>query len=235
MSSSRLPGKMLLDRYGKPVIQRVVERLQRSKLVNDIVIATSTNKKDDVIESWALLNNIACYRGSEKNVLQRVIDAHIMMNSEIVVEVSGDTPLLDPSVIDLGIKTFYRHNYDVVSNTWCQSYPQGIDVQVFRRKTLQEIPQSNVDISIKEHVSLYFYENPHIYKIFHLKAPPKWNLPEQRLQLDYNEDLKLIRRIYESLEPKYGHSFGIDEVIKLFSSMPELKLINSHCVEKPLR
>ena len=235
MSSSRLPGKMFLDICGKPVIERVVERIQRSKYVHDIVIATSVNRKDDVLESWALSNGIACYRGSEENVLQRVIDAHQMMDSDIVVEICGDTPLLDPIIIDLGVKTFLTNNYDVVTNTWIQSYPQGIDVQVFKREILQEVPQGSVEGVLEEHVSLYFYENPHKYKIFHLQAPSEWCLPDQRLQLDYKEDLRLIRRIYELLEPQYGQSFGIKEIIKLFFDVPELKQINSNCIEKPLR
>jgi spore coat polysaccharide biosynthesis protein SpsF len=106
MSSSRLPGKVLLDINGEPSLTRQIRRLRQSKKVNDIVVATSTNPADDPIVSWAATENIACYRGSEDDVLLRVVEAQRFLNSDIVVEICGDTPLIDPLIIDQAISLF---------------------------------------------------------------------------------------------------------------------------------
>ena len=157
-----------------------------------------------------------------------------MMKSDIIVEICGDTPLIDPEIIDLGVKNFKTGSYDVVSNTWYPSYPQGIDVQVFKLDDLIKVAKISKESSVKEHVSLYFYENQDKYNILNLLAPKKWELPSQRLQLDYYEDLELIRNIYKELESHCGDEFGLDEILNLLRSQPQLRLINAHCKEKKI-
>jgi spore coat polysaccharide biosynthesis protein SpsF len=235
MGSSRLPGKVLMDIAGKPSLARLVERLRQSRHIDDIVIATTINSADDAIVDWANDFGVSTYRGSEEDVLARVVGAQKSLHSDIVVEVCGDTPLIDPVVIDQSIAIFLANDCDVVSNTWKNSYPQGISAQVFPLSLLENVEQTITDPAVREHVSLYFYENPDRYRIVHMMSPPECNAPDQRLQLDYQEDLELIRKIYERLEPQYGPAFGIVEVMRLLQTEPALAQINANRSEKPVR
>jgi spore coat polysaccharide biosynthesis protein SpsF len=235
MGSSRLPGKVLADIGGMPALTRLLLRLRACRKVDDIVLATSISKADDALEEWAHANGVAVYRGSEDDVLHRVVQAQLQMRSDIVVEVTGDCPLLDPEIVDLGVETFLANECDVVTNTRIPSYPQGADVQVFRTQALAEVERTIDDPAVREHVSLYFYEHPEKYRVIHLIAPHSWCDPDQRLQLDYEEDLRFIREIYRRLEPRYGNAFGVARVVDLLRSDPALREINAHCVEKPVR
>lgn len=236
MGSSRFPGKMMADVCGKPAIVRVFDRLRACQYVDNIVLATTGDAKDDILAQCAQEYGVSCHRGSEDDVLQRVVDAHIKMNSDIIVEVTGDCILLDIDVIDQGIRMFLENECDVVSNASKTSYPQGADVQVFRFADLKWVADHIQDAAVREHVSLYFYENPDKYRILHLMAPPRWSAPSQRTQLDYYEDLDFIKRVYEELEPRYGAiNFGAREILELLCEKPEIQKINAHCTNKPVR
>lgn len=235
MGSSRLPGKVLMDVGGKPALARLVDRLRLCRLLDDIVLATSTGAGDDVLEDWGRSYGLAVHRGSEDDVLQRVVDAQAAMNSDIVVEVTGDCPLLDPEVIDLGVETFLANDCDVVTNARVPSYPQGADVQVFRTDALAKVARTISDPAVREHVSLYFYENPALYRVIHLIASASSQAPDLRLQLDYPEDLEFIRAVYARLEPGHGPAFTVPRILDLLAREPDLARINAHCEEKPVR
>jgi spore coat polysaccharide biosynthesis protein SpsF len=157
------------------------------------------------------------------------------MQSDVVVEVCGDTPLLDPHVIDMAIATFFANDCDVVSNTRHLSFPQGVDAQIFRRADLEEVEHTVKDPAVREHVSLFFYEHPERYRIVHLMAPPCWQGPQLRFQVDYREDLEFVRAIYGRLEPALGTAFATGDILELLRREPHLAEINSHCQEKPVR
>jgi len=236
MGSSRLPGKILKDINGQTVLWRLVDRLKQCKLLDDIVVATSTESGDDQLEVWCKENDIACYRGSEEDVLNRVVEAQQFMNSEIVVEITGDCPLTDPEVIDLGIETFFANDVDVVSNcgrvlTW----PMGQYVQVFPLDLLAEVDRTIDDEAVHEHVSLYFYEHPEKYRLLELIAPRRWQEPEWRLQLDYKEDLEFQNKVYAALEPEFGPYFGTEETVSFLKTRKDIVDINIHCEEKSVR
>lgn len=235
MSASRLPGKVLMDIAGAPALERLVRRLERARTLDAIVLATTTNPADDPLADWADARGMPCHRGSETDVLARVVDAHRMMQSDVIVEVCGDTPLLDPAVIDEAVTRFQKGDVDVVSNTAHLTWPQGVDAQVFRFADLAEIAETVWDNAVREHVSLYFYENPDRYRIHHLRAPSTATAPELRLQLDYAEDLDLIRTVYDRLEPDHGDGFGVADILSLLAREPALRTINAHCQEKSVR
>ena len=157
------------------------------------------------------------------------------MHADLVVEVTGDCVLLDPEIVDLGVETFLANDCDVVSNTARPSYPQGIDVQVFRLGDLEAVEATIDDPRVREHVSLHFYEHPERYRILHLLAPARWHGPDLRLQLDYPEDLRFINEVYARLEPRYGDAFGIEEIMTLLRAEPALLEINRHCTEVAVR
>jgi spore coat polysaccharide biosynthesis protein SpsF len=235
MTSSRLPGKVLADVRGRPAIGRLVDRLRACKLVDDIVIATTTNATDDVLVDWARRNDVAVFRGSEDDVLGRVVGAQAQQRSDVVVEICGDCLLTDPQIVDMGIRTYFENDCDVVSNSRKRSFPMGINVQVFAFDALREVAATIDDPAVREHVSLYFYEHPELYRLVHLVAPERWSLPDCRTQLDYPEDLAFITTVYERLEPEFGLTFGIEEFTALLRREPALREINGHCLERSPR
>ncbi len=232
MGSTRLPGKVLADVCGKPALTRLLNRLQQCSLLDDIVLATSTDQRDDILYEWAVKEGIQCHRGSEEDVLLRVVDAHRKMDSDIVVEICGDMILLDPEIVDLGIKTFTENDTDVLTTTVKSSYPIGIDVLVFNFKDLEQIENTVHDIEVREHVSLYFFQNPEKYRIMNLMAPASLEAPGYRFILDYAEDLEFIRAVYSRLEPLYGNNFMLHDILALLKREPQLIEINRHCEEK---
>ena len=236
MGSSRLPGKVLMDLNGKPVLQRLIERLRLCTTVDDIVVATSDAPGDDILAQWCQDFGVHVFRGSEDDVLSRVVEAHKSVHTDIVVEITGDCPLTDPQIIDMGVETFLAHDADYVSNcgrllTW----PMGQYVQVFPLKLLEDINRTIRDTAVHEHVSLYFYEHPELYRLIDLVAPQRWKQPTWRMVLDYPEDLIFINEVYKRLEPLHGEGFGIEEVMTLLQNEPELIEINIHCEEKAPR
>ena len=235
MGSSRFPGKVLADINGEPALTRLARRLKNCKMLDGIVLATSVGQADDALEAWATKEQIPYYRGSEDDVLLRVVEAHRMMGSDIVVEVTGDCTLLDPDLIDMGVKTFFENECDVVANVSKLSFPMGEDIQVFRFRDLEKVEQDIKDPAVREHVSLYFYEHPEKYRIIHLFAPARWYGPDYRFQLDYPEDHRFITEVYKRLNPEFGDLFGIEEIMGLLRQDPSLLEINRHCVEKPPR
>lgn len=235
MGSSRLPGKVLMDINGRPSLSRLVQRLRACTTLDDIVVATSTDPRDDAIAGWAKSEEVAVFRGSKDDVLQRVVDAQTFMTSDIVVEVTGDCPLICPDIIDMGVHTFLANDVDVVTNTRVPSYPMGADVQAFRTQALAWVAAHVTDAAVREHVSLYFYEQPEKYRVMHLIAPRQWAAPRTRLQLDYEEDLRFIRAVYAKLEPRLGGVFGLDEIMALLRAEPDLTAINIDCEERAAR
>lgn len=236
MTSSRFPGKMLAEIGGMPVIKILVERLKKSKLLDDIVIATTDQKTDDELAKWAEDNNVKVFRGSEDDVLLRVVEAHKYMKSDIIVEITGDCPFSDPDIIDIGISTFLANDCDYLTNCEVFSAPPGLYVQVFTYKSLAEIEKNINDSAVREHVSLPYYENPDKYKNIHLMSSPKLKLPEYtRIYLDYKEDFEFLNAVYNELFPKYGIDFNAEQITDLLLSKPELIEINRYCGNKPVR
>jgi len=235
MGSSRLPAKMLTNIGPLPTIGWVVQRLQQCELLDGIVIATTENPLDDPLAEWARSEDVPVYRGSEDDVLQRVVDAQNFMKSDLVVEVTGDTPFVDPIIVDLAIRTMLNNQVDVVSTTWKQSFPMGLDVQVFSFENIQKIALSCNDPAVREHVSLFFYEHPEQYNIYHLIAPSQWHRPEIRLLLDYPKDLEMLRKLANLLIPKYGFSFSIDQLLFELTQNPKIQSLNSGCEERGAR
>jgi spore coat polysaccharide biosynthesis protein SpsF len=235
MGSSRLPGKVLEDICGKSALEWLVDRLKLCRTVDDIVVATSTSSSDDILAQWCSQHDITCFRGSEDDVLIRVIEAQRFMKSDIVVEITGDCPLTDPDVVDIGVETFLNNDCDFVTNCSVPSFPQGICVQVFRLADLERMGRESDDPVVHEHVSLLFYD-PEVYRVINLIAPGCWRLPDDcRTQLDYPEDLAFLREVCVRLLPGHGHGFGIGELVTLLRAEPSLMDINRHCIERNAR
>lgn len=235
MNASRLPGKVLMDIGGRAALGRMLDRVRKCQTLDGIVIATTDRPADDAIAAWCRAEGVDCFRGSEDDVLARVAAAQAAMNSDVVVELCGDCPFSDPDVIDQGVATFLANEVDVLTTTQKQSYPAGIDVQVFRRAALQEVCDTIRDPALREHVSLYFYEHPERYRVIHLAAPSALHRPEMRLLLDYPEDLAMLRAVFDRLAPSVGPDFAAAAVVTLLDADPAIAAINANCVDKPVR
>jgi len=234
MGSSRLPGKALREVMGKPLLQHLIERVKHSKFIEDIVVATSVKKEDEVILALAKSCGVNSFAGSEDDVLDRVTKAARSIHTDVTVMINGDRPLIDPSIIDYVVKKYITEKPDFACNNIKPTFPRGQVVEVFGTDLLGSIANNNHDPFIREHVTLDFYENPKRYKLLNVEAPPEWHMPDLRLCLDTQEDLELIRRVCEELYPKNPY-FGLKEIIVLIKSKPELKEINSHIKQKGAR
>lgn len=230
MGSSRFPGKMLADLRGKPVIERLVDRLQQCEMLDGIILATTAEPQDDALAAWATANRLPCFRGSEEDVLGRVVGAQRAADSDIVVEITGDCVATDPDIIDIAVATYLANDCDFVTNCAKPFSPPGMYAQVFSLAILKDVESRISDPAVREHVSLYFYEHPEIYRTIHLASPPRWKLPEDcRIYLDYPEDLVFLRELYARLEPECGDAFHCEDIVRVLKAEPALMEINRHC------
>jgi spore coat polysaccharide biosynthesis protein SpsF len=197
MTSSRLPGKVMLMAAGIPMLEHLVRRIKSVQSINEIVLATTINKADDVLVNFAKDNNIRVYRGDENDVMQRVIEAADSANADVVVEITGDCPIIDPEIIEQTIQMFKRNKADYVSNTMVRSYPDGMDTQVFSLDTLKRSAALTNEPLDREHVTLHIRKHPEIFTHVHLVAPPEINWPELGLTLDEIYDYNLLKKIIE--------------------------------------
>ena len=231
MTSSRLPGKVLLPLAGKPALERLVERIRRSRYVDDIVVATTINNEDQPIVD--LCEKIGClyFRGSEEDVLSRVLSAAKSVTGDIIVEITGDCPLIDHRHIDKVIELFYSGEYDYASNTIERSFPDGFDVQVFPVHVLEEVDRLTHDPIDRVHVSYYIYTHPERYRLFNWKAEGVMYWPGLGITLDEEDDYILLNKIFEELFPKNA-DFSAKDVVELLRNRPELVEINSNVRRK---
>jgi spore coat polysaccharide biosynthesis protein SpsF len=234
MTSTRLPGKVLLKSQGKPMLLHQIERIKRSKYIDEIWIATSTNLKDKAIVDLARDLHVKWHRGSELDVLKRVVDTTKEANADIVVQLTGDCPLIDPEIIDQAIRVYNYNAFDYVSNSLVRSYPRGLDVSVMSAKILNLSLKNAKDAAHHEHIGLSIYENPKKFKLFNIFASPKLCRPDIRITLDTIEDFHLINEIYKNLY-KRNKKFSASDIINFLDKHPNIKNINSHIQQKSVR
>ena len=230
-TSSRLPGKVLLKSKGIPLLGHLVNRLKQLTVIDKIVLATTINKEDDVLINFAREYDIDFFRGSEEDVMGRVLKAGEAYKAETIVEITGDCPLIDPDIVDQVIRTFINNDCDFVNNNSFLSYPDGMDTRVFSLKALKKsygLTNNKLDY---EHVTLHMKKNPKLFKIINLTAPKNLYWPELGLTLDEKLDYIFINKIIEYLYDK-NPFFNLHEIIDLLKKRPELLSINSQVKRK---
>lgn len=224
MTSSRLPGKVLMPVLGKPMLHYLVLRLRAVPSIDAIVLATTSNATDDPLEAFATETGIACFRGSEDDVMQRVVDAAESTAADIVVEITGDCPIIDPEIVEQTIRMFKAHDADYVGNAQVRSYPDGMDVQVFRLNTLKRSAALTIDRLDREHVTLHIRNHPELFSHVHLVAPPELHWPELGLTLDEPLDYELLKRIIKHFSDK--PLFSCLDAVRLLRDKPQWLAIN---------
>ena len=222
MGSRRLPGKVLLRVQGVPLLEREVKRIKRAKTVDKIVIATTTNKEDDAIENLAKRIGVDCFRGSEKDVLDRYYQCALLYPGfSSIVRVTGDCPLIDPLVIDQVISLFRRRHLDYASNIQKETFPDGMDIEVFTRKALAEAAIAARLPSEKEHVTLYMRKKRK-FKKANLAA--EYDFSHIRLTVDQREDFEVVKFLIEHSSMNDGYL----KYISLLTKNPEIMTKNTH-------
>ncbi len=231
MGSTRLPGKIMKDLFGKSVLAHVIERVKQIKSIDDIVIATTILERDDVVVQEAQSQGARVFRGSEDDVLSRYYHAAKKYDARSVVRITSDCPLIDPFVSDKIIACFQKNEYDLVTNAGSdlaqRTYPRGLDTEVFSFQALEEAFNKAAERYQREHVTPYIYE--HSDRIYYYKSQNDYS--RHRWTLDTTEDLALISEIYWHLY-KRKHDFYLAEILKLLEQYPGLVMLNEHVTQK---
>ena len=224
ISSTRLPGKVLKPILGIPMLLHQIKRIQRAKLVDKLIVATSLEQADDELENMCKGNGIQCFRGSLEDVLERFYQAAKLFKPEHIVRLTGDCPLTDPEIIDQVIEVHLRGNFDYTSNALEPTYPDGLDVEVLRFSVLERARQEATLSSQREHVTLYIYQNPLEFKIGVVKGKP--DLSALRWTVDEPQDFALVKDVYEFLYPQ-NPNFTTKDILEYINIHSELKEINN--------
>jgi spore coat polysaccharide biosynthesis protein SpsF len=232
MSSSRLPGKVLKEIDGKPMIARVVERTRRAKSVDLVAVATTTNPSDDAIETWCRASQTACYRGSMFDVLDRFYQAAKLYAADVIVRVTADCPVIDPGVIDETVAAFHAQSADFAANRlpppWGRTFPIGLDTEVCSFSALERAWKEASESHEREHVMPYLYDVPDRFRVYQLNTSPDYGA--LRWTVDTPEDLEFIRRVFDYLPKK--NNFTWLDVLAVTQSHPELNSINAEIKHK---
>ncbi|MGO0790220.1 cytidylyltransferase domain-containing protein [Herbaspirillum seropedicae] len=232
MTSSRLPGKTLLPAAGISMLEHLVRRLKAVPSIDAIVLATTVNAADAPLVDLAERLGIAAFRGDEDDVMQRVIDAAASAQADVVVEITGDCPIIDPEIVEQTIRMFKAHRADYVSNALVRSYPDGMDTQVFRLETLRKSAAMTNEPLDREHVTLHIRNHPELFSHVHLVAPPEIHWPELGLTLDERSDYDLLKKIIEHFDAQGNALFSCLDAVRLLRQFPEFAEINKDVVRK---
>lgn len=229
MGSTRLPGKVLKPIMQKPLLGYLIERLRRVMHPHSLLLATTTNFQDDILETFAKKQKIPVFRGSEEDVLDRYYQACCKFPAEIIVRITSDCPLMDPAIVDKAIDLLQKKAVDYVSNAQHRTYPRGMDVEVFTFRALKKAMEQATSPSDREHVTPYIYHHPDEFSLANLTYPK--DLSDYRLTVDTPEDFLLISKIFENLY-SINKNFTLEDIMKAFEKHPEWKEINAHVKQK---
>lgn len=232
MGSTRLPGKVLLDIKGQTMLERVVNRTHRAKVIDEVVVATTTELADDEVESLCLKNDWRCFRGSQHDALDRYYQAALIHHAEIVVRITADCPLIEPQIVDRVVKEFLDRQPDVdyACNFLPQrTFPRGLETEVMRFDVLERAWREDKDPIWREHVTVYIYRNPHLFRIH--GVTDALDNSHMRWTVDTAEDLTFVRRIYAHFRDDH---FSWGEVLDLLRENPQWLEINRNIEQRDI-
>lgn len=224
MGSTRLPGKVLmkLDKQNT-VLDYVIQQLKHCKNIEKIIIATTSLKEDDVIETFAKNNDILYFRGDSLDVLDRYYQCAKLHNLTIVIRITADNPLIDPNIVEKVLTEFKSHSYDYVSNAVVRSFPYGTETEIFSFDALEKAWNNAKNDNEREHVTLYLYNNPKKFKIYNVKNQN--DLSSFRWTVDQIEDFILVQNIISKI---YKRPILMGDILSLLTKEPDLLTINKN-------
>lgn len=225
MGSTRLPGKVLADIEGKPLIWHIYNRLQKISTISEIIISTTTKLKDKPLIEFAKKEKISYYAGSEDDLIDRIYKTGEKFDCDIIVKINADCPLIDINMIENGIKKFLtsKRKPDLVTNCVEETFPEGMQYAIFNFKTLENLWNTLNEGFWREFFYRFMIENQNKYFIINLKNNK--DLSKLRWTVDYEEDLEFVKIIYNKLFSK-NEFFGMNEILNLLDKNPEFKKIN---------
>jgi spore coat polysaccharide biosynthesis protein SpsF len=226
MGSSRLPGKVMMDFNGEPMLARVIRLASEAKKIEQVVVATTVLDEDNRIAEWCEENSTRCFRGSVHDVLDRFYHAAKRLGVASLVRLTADCPLLDPVVIDRSIDEFNRlqPNCDYLAT---KGYPRGLDTEVFRFDALERTWLEDSDPAWREHVTVYMYNNSDSFHVHYLS--PEVDHAEDRWTVDTNEDFQFAQRVAKE---RADESTDWRATLKLIDKHPEWKNLNRNVQQK---
>ncbi|ATG91330.1 cytidylyltransferase domain-containing protein [Methylomonas koyamae] len=219
MSSSRLPGKVLLPVLGEPMLLRQIERLRKVRNIDRLLVATSAETADDEIENLCKQHAIDCFRGNLNDVLDRFYQAAVSHHPDHVVRLTADCPLADPGLIDQVIEFYLAGGYDYASNSIQPTFPDGLDVEICRFACLEQAWREAGLPSQREHVMPFIHQQPERFNIGHFFN--REDLSHLRWTVDEPRDFELVSQIYAALYPA-NPDFATSDILRLLAERPEL-------------
>ena len=213
MSSRRLPGKVLREIDGKPLLGYLVDSLQNCNRLAAIVVATSNEESDSAIVEFCKQNGIRFFCGSLEDVASRYLSVAQIHDLDSFVRISGDSPLIDPLLVDYAVGTFLNNDYDVVTNLFPRTYPPGMSVEVIKARVFSDAIQNYVSAEQKEHVTSYFYENTNVYSIWNIES--NFSLHPVSLAVDTMQDFEIMTRVIQDMD-KDVWRYTIDEKLSMY-------------------
>lgn len=228
MGSSRLPRKVLAGIGGRTMLSHVVRRATAAKTLQKVVVATSSEPADDVVEAWCQDNGVSFFRGSENDVLDRYYHAAYHYRAEAVTRITSDCPMIDPEIIDRTVSAFLDQRPDYASNTRARTYPRGLDTEVMTFAALQRAWSEARNPYQRIHVTPFIYENPEMFSILSVTGETDYSC--YRWTVDTHEDLEFVRAVYARL----GETFSYHDALGLIKREPKLAEINRFVTQKAL-
>jgi len=228
MGSSRLPGKVLREVLGIPLILLNLKRLEKSREIDKLILATSDKISDNPLHEIVKGEGFEVFRGDEENVLKRYRDCVLEHGGDIVVRVTGDCPLIDPDIVDNVISHYKMYDYDYVRLDVPDTFIRGFDVEVFSREALDKAFELAKEDRDFEHVTAYMYHHPELFSIGKVRGESLFN-KSYRLCVDTIEDFQLISKVYEHFGDIY---VSAGDVVKFLDNNPDIAAINSEVVQK---
>jgi spore coat polysaccharide biosynthesis protein SpsF (cytidylyltransferase family) len=226
MGSTRLPGKVMKELHGKPMIWHIYKRLKAATLLNDVVVSTSNSKKDGVVADFCGEHDIKCYRGAEADLVDRLYGTARRFGATALLRVTGDCPFVDPLLVDRLLEGFVRGNYDYASN-WSLNHktlPHGLELEVYSTDCLARLWNEVKDPHLREWIPFNIHNNLESFRTVTITSSKMY--PDMRLTVDYEEDFELTERIYDELGDD-GRIFGLQDIADLFEKHPDLAGINA--------
>jgi len=227
MSSKRLPGKILLDMGGKPMLARVLQRVRRARLVDQVVMATTVDPSDDPVVEFCQQHGYPCFRGNLFDVLDRYCQAAKHYQADVVVRITADCPVVDPGEIDRTIQAFLDADVDFAANRlpppFTRTIPIGMDTEVVKFTALERAWKEAQEKYEREHVMPYLYDQPGRFNILVLENEP--DLGHMRWTVDTPEDLAVLRAIYASFNNR--DDFSMEELLEQYKTHPEWQAMNA--------
>ncbi len=228
ISSSRLPGKVMMPLAGAPLLLRMVERVRAAKVDARIAVITSTSQSDDAVEALCMENGIDCFRGHLTDLLDRHYQAAKQLGASVIAKIPSDCPLIDPAAIEKVFHSFNSSKYDYVSNLHPATFPDGNDVEIFTFEALETAWAESDRTFEREHTTPFIWERPERFRIGNVQWETGFDYSmSHRWTIDYPKDYEFIREVYDYLWRKERPIFFIRDILNLIEEYPEIAEINA--------